>query len=154
MLYPGKIAHSKSANHELFNDVRFVEVGRREVTLHTSSHLTPIEAWRRAVSTTSSEARLENCTQLFGVRQIWRAWNSRLRKSSTSHLFWLVQTCPNLSKPVHNTVPCTLVSLCNFLHFRRLLIFSLTSYPAEIAYFSSPYRELSNGGTACVGIMK
>ena len=31
-----------------------------------------------------------------GVGQIWKAWHSRLTKNSTSHLFWLVQTCPNL----------------------------------------------------------
>ena len=53
------------------------------------------------------------------------------------------QTCPNLS-----TIqwPCTL-SLCAmpFLHFRMLLFFTITSYPAEIAYFNLPNRELSNG---------
>ena len=31
-----------------------------------------------------------------------------------------------------------------FLHFRKLLLFSLTSYPAKIAYFNSPNWELSN----------
>ena len=31
-----------------------------------------------------------------------------------------------------------------FLHFRMLLFFSVTSYPAEIAHFNSPNRELSN----------
>ena len=77
-----------------------------------------------------------------GVGQIWRAWDSRLRKNSASHLFWLVQTCPNLS-----TIewPCTLVAQCHFLHFRMLLFFSLTSYPGEIAYFNSPNGELFNG---------
>ena len=29
-----------------------------------------------------------------------------------------------------------------FLHFRMLLFFSVTSYPAEIAHFNSPNREL------------
>ena len=33
----------------------------------------------------------------------------------------------------------------SFLHFRMLLFFGLTSYPAEIAYFNSPNEELSNG---------
>ena len=77
-----------------------------------------------------------------GVGQIWRAWDSPLRKNSTSHLFWLVQTCLDL-----RTIqwPCTLVSQCHFLHFRTLLFFSLTSYPAEIAYFNSPNREISTG---------
>ena len=51
------------------------------------------------------------------------------------------QTCPNLS-----TIqwPCTLSAKCLFLHFRMLLFFSITFYPAEIAYFNSPNRELSN----------
>ena len=53
-----------------------------------------------------------------------------------------VRTCPNLS-----TIqwPCTLVAQCHFLHFRMLLFFGLTSYPAEIAYFNWPNGELSNG---------
>ena len=41
--------------------------------------------------------------------------------------------------------PCTPVAQCHFLHFRMLLFFGLTSYPAEIAYFNSPNGELSNG---------
>ena len=32
----------------------------------------------------------------------------------------------------------------SFLHFQKLLFFSLTSYPAEIAYFNLPNQELSN----------
>ena len=32
----------------------------------------------------------------------------------------------------------------SFLHFRMLLFFSITSYPAEIAHFNSPNGELSN----------
>ena len=121
---------------------------QRKVALHTSSHLTPTEAWRSPDSTTSegrrvsSEVRLGNCTQVCGAHQIWRAWVSRLRKNSTSHLFWLVQTCSELC-----TIqwPCTHVSQCHFLHFRTLLFFSLTSYPAEIAYFNSPNWDLFNG---------
>ena len=72
----------------------------RNVALHTSSQLMPIKAWRSRVSTiwegggVSSEVRLENCTQVFGVGQIWTACNSRLKKYSASHL----------SEPVHNTV--------------------------------------------------
>ena len=56
---------------ELSDDVRLVEVPWRKVSLHTSSHLSPIEAWRRAVSTTSegrrvlSQLQLENCTQVW-----------------------------------------------------------------------------------------
>ena len=55
-----------------------------------------------------------------------------------------VLTCPDLSGHTYNTGPCTLVSQCHFLHFRTLLFFSLTSYPAEIAYFNSPNWELFN----------
>ena len=108
--YPGEISHSNSAKRELSNDVSLSEVLPRKVALHTSSHLTPIEAWRSAVSTTSegrrfsSQTRLENCTQVWGVGQIWTACDSRLRKNSASHLFWLVQTCTNLSEPVPKTV--------------------------------------------------
>ena len=52
---------------------------------------------------------------------------------------------PNLSEHLHHTV--TLYALCamSFLQFRMLLFFSITSYPAEIAFFNSPNRELSNG---------
>ena len=42
--YPGKTAHSNSANRELSNDILLLEVLLRKVALHTSSHLTPIEA--------------------------------------------------------------------------------------------------------------
>ena len=52
-------------------------------------------------------------------------------------------TCPNLSKPVHNTVTMYARRAMSFLHFRMLLLFSVTSYPAEIAYFNLPNRELS-----------
>ena len=69
---PGKISHLNSANRELSNDVLVLVLNRRKVALHTSSHLTPIKAWRSAVSTTSegrrvsSEVQLENCTQVWG----------------------------------------------------------------------------------------
>ena len=52
---------------------------------------------------------------------------------------------PNLSEPVHNTVTTYALCAMPFLHFRMLLFFSITSYPAEIAYFNSPNRELTNG---------
>ena len=42
--YPGEISHSNSAKRELSNDVSLFEVLPRKVALHTSSHLTPIEA--------------------------------------------------------------------------------------------------------------
>ena len=108
--YPGEFSHSNSPNWELSNDLSGVVVLRRKVALHTSSHLTPTEAWWSAVSTTSesrrfsSEVQLENCTQVWGLGQIWTACDSPLRKNSDSHVFWLVQTCRNLSEPVRNTV--------------------------------------------------
>ena len=42
--YPGEISYSNSAMRELSNDVLLLEVLPRKVALHTSSHLTPIEA--------------------------------------------------------------------------------------------------------------
>ena len=53
-----------------------------------------------------------------------------------------VQTCPNLSKFVHNTVTMHAMSI---FPFQKLLFFSLAFYPAEIAYLNPPNRELSNG---------
>ena len=125
----GEISHSNSPNRGLSNDLSDLVVRRRKVALHTSSHLTPTEAWRSPYSTTSegrrvsSEVRLGKCTQVWGVGQIWRAWVSRLRKNSTSHLFWLVQTCSDLC-----TIqwPCTLVSQCCFFALSNALI--LQSY--------------------------
>ena len=60
MSYPGEISHSNSANRELSNNVLLVVVRRRKVALHTGSHLMPIEAWRRAVSTTSDKSSWSN----------------------------------------------------------------------------------------------
>ena len=105
---------------ELSIDVLLLEVLPRKVALHTSSHLTPIEAWRSAVSTTSkgrrasSEVLLENCTQVWGGGQIWTACNSRLRKialHTCSDLFKLVRTC--LSQSAIQW-PCTPVAQCHF----------------------------------------
>ena len=122
----------------------------------TSHHFTPYANWimTKRVSTTclGGSENFERGTVRklhadLGVGQIWRAWDSRLRKNSISHLFWLVQTCLDLRT---TQWPCTLVSQCHFLHFRTLLFFSLMSYPAEIAYFNSPNRQLSNGARVMV----
>ena len=172
------------------------------------------------------------------VGKIWRVCNSRSRKNSTSHLFWLVQTlsklftpvptCSHLLPPVYTCShlfilvhtcsqlftsqwlstlfaqwhilvelsprescyvsilhaillkmhifahliescpmlsrsrscikkkknlsvwqpilqwPSMLVAKCHFLHLRMLFFFSLMFYPAEIAHFNSPNRELSH----------
>ena len=56
--YPGEISHSNSAHRELSNDISDVVVRRKKVALHTSSHLTPIEACQSAVSTTSEGHRV------------------------------------------------------------------------------------------------
>ena len=85
-------------------------------------HFTPVHTLRQLNSTTSegsrvsSEVRLGNSPQVWGVGQIWRAWDSRLRKNRTSHLFWLVQTCPN---PRTIQWRCTLVSQRHFCTFER-----------------------------------
>ena len=130
--YPGEISHSNSPDRELSNDLSDVVVRRRKVALHTSSHqFTPYANWSvtKPWSTTSegrrdsSEVRLGKCTQVCGVGQIWRAWDSRLRKNSTSHLFWLVQTCSDI-RTIQR--PCTLVLQCHFFAFSNALI--LQSY--------------------------
>ena len=49
----------------------------------------------------------------------------------------------SIPRVAHTTVTMY-VRRSHFLHFRMLLFFSVTSYPAEIAHFNSPNRELSN----------
>ena len=121
------------------------------MALYTSSHLTPIEVWQSAVSTTlegrrvSSKVRLENCTQVWGWAKLGQrathGWG-KIALQTCSDLSELVQTCLNQSAIQW---PCTLVAQCHFLHFRMHLFFGLTSYPGGIAYFNSPNRELCNG---------
>ena len=123
----------------------------RKVALHTSSHLTPIEAWQRAVSTTSegrrvsSEVRLENCKQVWGWAKFGQrashGWG-KIALHTFSDLSKLVRTCLNQSAIQW---PCTPFAQCHFLLFEMLFFFGLTSYPGEIAYFNSPIGELSNG---------
>ena len=126
-------------------------VRRRKVALHTSSHLTPTEAWRSPDSTTSeghrvsSEVRLENCTQVWEVGQIWTACDSRLRKNSASHLFWLVQTCQNFSEPVRNTVTMYARRTMSFFALSNALILQSYVLSCWNCFFNSPNRELSNG---------
>ena len=123
----------------------------RKVALPTSSHLTSTEPWRSAVSTTweghrvSSEVRLENYTQVWGLGQIWPACDSRLRKKSASHVFWLVQTCQNLSEPVRNTVTMYARRTMSFFALSTALILRSYVIPWWNCIFNSPNRELSNG---------
>ena len=101
---PGEISHSNSPKLELSIDVSILEVLPRKVALHTSSHLTLIEAWRSAVSTTSegrrvsSEARLENCTQVWGWakvgQRVTHTWG-KIALHTCSDLSKLVGTCLN-----------------------------------------------------------
>ena len=149
--YLGEISHSNSANWELSNDVSIVVVHWRKVALHSTSHLTPIEAWWSAVSTTwegcrvLSEVRLENCTRVWGWAKFGQratyGWG-KIALHTCSDLSKLVRTCLNQSSIQWQ---CTPVTQCQFLDFRMLLFFDLTSYPGEMAYFNWPNRELSNG---------
>ena len=56
------------------------------------------------------------------------------KKSGSSHLFW---GGPKLG--CSDGLPAGIIGA---------MTFCLTSYPAEIAYFNSPNRELSNGAQA------
>ena len=122
----------------------------RKVALHTSSHLTPIEAWRSAVFTTSEGRRVSSEVQLENCMQVWR-WAKFGQRATHGWGKIALHTYSDLSKPVPacpdlSTMqwPYTLVAPCHFLHFQMLLFFSLTSYPSEIAYFNLPNGELSN----------
>ena len=72
---------------------------RRKVALHSSSHLTPSEAWHCAVSITSdgrrvsNEAWLENCTQVGGWAKLGKRTTHGWDKIA-------LHTCSDLSKPV------------------------------------------------------
>ena len=87
---PAETAYLSIRDGELSNAVRLVEFRQRKVVVHT----------------------------ILGVGQIWTACDARLRNNSSSHPFWLVQTCPNLSEPVRNTVPMyapsRIVIFCTF----------------------------------------
>ena len=54
--YAGEISHPNSPNRQLSNNLSDVVVRRIKVAVHTILHLTPTEAWRSAVSTTSGVA--------------------------------------------------------------------------------------------------
>ena len=114
---------------------------------------------------------LQKCTA--GVasskgRQNLEACDSRSRKNSTSHLFWLVQTFSNLSHlftPVHACshlfIPQWLSTL--FAQWQFLVefppckscffFFDLACYLVEIAYFCSPNQELSRPAVFCRRLM-
>ena len=101
--YSGEISHSNSTKRELSN-IAFGSA-RKKVALHTSSHLTPIKAWRSAVSTTSkgrrvsSEVRLENCTQ------VWR-WAKFEERGTYGWGKIVLHTCSDLSRLVRTYAQC------------------------------------------------
>ena len=72
--------------------------------------------------------------------------------------FTPVLTCSNLFTPVHTSVMMyahhAISVFPSIFPFRKLLFFSLTCYPAEIAYFNSPNRQLSNGGRVNGAVLK
>ena len=86
--------------------ISLLVVCRRKVALHTSSHLTPTEAWRSTVSTTweghkaSTEVRFENCMQVWGWAKLGNhathCWEKIILHPG-SDLSKPVQTCQNLS---------------------------------------------------------
>ena len=92
----------------------------------------------------SSEVRLENCTQVLGVGQKWTACDSRLRKNIASHLFWPFQTCPNLFKPVHNTVTMYARRAMSFFALSNALLLQCYVVSCWNCTFNSPNTELSN----------
>ena len=65
-----------------------------------------------------------------------------------SDLFKPVQTFSHLFTPGHTSVTiyalCAIAVSCRISPLQKLLFFDLTSCLAEIAYFSSPNRELFN----------
>ena len=131
-----------------FYGVSLLEGLLRKVALHTSSHLMPVEAWRSTVSTTSEGRRVSSKK----TARRFRGWAKFGQRATHGWGKIGLHTCSDLSKPVRTCLnqsaiqwPCTPVEQCHFLHFRMLLFFSLTSYPAEIAHFNSPNQELSNG---------
>ena len=99
MSYPGEILHSNSPNRQLSNDLTDVVMRRRKVALHTSSHLTPTEAWRSPDSTTLegrrglSKVQLGNCTQVWG-------WAKFKERGTHGWLKIVLHTCSDLSRLV------------------------------------------------------
>ena len=97
-----------------------------------------------------SEVRLENCTQVWGVGQIWRASDSRLMKNSTSHLAWLVQTCLAAQYSDHvrssrNVIFCTFER--SYSSVLRPILLKLDIWTRLIERFPLVY-----GLWSCIGI--
>ena len=87
---------------------------------------------------------LRNLHAGLGVGQIWTACDSRLRKSSASHVFWLVQTCPNLPEPVRNTVTMYAPRAMSFFALSNALILQSYVLSCWNCIFNSPNWDLSN----------
>ena len=145
----GALYNPPRANQELSNDIWPVEVCRRKVALRINSHLTPIKAWWRAVSTTSegrrvsSEVCLENCTQVWGWAKFGQCATHGWEKivlHTCPDLSKLVRTCLNQSANSDQVRPSRNVIFCTFECFYS----SVLRPPAETAYLSFRDRELSN----------
>ena len=128
-----------------------VVVRRRKVALHTSSHLTPTEAWRSPDSTTSegrrvsSEVRLGNCTQVWG-------WAKVEKRGTHGWGKIVLHTCSGLSKLVRTNA--LLLYISDHLRSSRNVIFCTfeRSYSSvlrpillKLHFFNSPNWELFNG---------
>ena len=134
-------------------------------TFHTCSHLfTPVHTRSHLFTT------VHTCSHLTDYLRSSRNGSFSLNFSLAKLLFFdltgylfeiayfahLIESCPtvhSLSSCVEKKISIPLVAhttvtmyvnRSHFLRFRMLLFFSITSYPAEIAHFNSPDRELSN----------
>ena len=78
---------------------------------------------------------------LVRVGKIWRACDSPSRKNSTSHLFWLVQTCSNHFTPVHTHMH---VHTCSHLFTPQWLstLCAQWQFPIEFSLCESCYFSI------------
>ena len=152
--YPAEIAYFNSPNRELSNGVSVVELCRREVALHTGSHLMPIEAWRRAVSTTSDKSSWSKNglkklpRQIFSVCvcEVWWESVQRCRNSMTKP----VQTCPQYSdhvRSLHSVIFCTFE--CSYSSVLRPILVKLHILTCLIESFPMVYGLWSCIVTTC-----
>ena len=97
--YHGEISHQKSPIWELSNDLSDVVVRQRKFALHTSSDLTPTEAWRSADSTTSEGRRVSSEIGLGNCTQVWR-WAKFEERETHGWGKIVLHTWPDLSRLV------------------------------------------------------
>ena len=119
---------------------------RRKVALHTSSHLTPTEAWRSPDSTisegrrVSSEVRLVNCTQVWGWAKCeergTHGWGKIVLHtcSDLSRLVWTYAQDSDRVRSSRNVIFCTFKRsyssvLCPILVKLHILTRLMDSFP-------------------------